>query len=110
MRLSRNEIEGAIFPLEAYHGADRQSYERFRQAMTEGGATEISPVSEAGYFGMRLLLSAFEAGAASRGDVRDYLDGELRGDAESRFAEAQSLSLVIVRSGRVQEFEPPRPR
>ena len=109
LRLSRGDLEGALFPLEAFHGTDPQAAKRFKAAMEESGVSEISPISEAGYFGMRLLLSSFDNGASSRDDVRAYLEAELRGGAERRMAQAQAMSIAIVRSGKVRPFNPPPP-
>jgi branched-chain amino acid transport system substrate-binding protein len=107
LRLSRDELEGALFPLEAYRGNDPAAYVRFKEAMTKKGVPEISPISEAGYFGMRLVLQAIDGGASSRDEVRDYLDGELRRGAAARMAEAHALSFVRVSGGRVVNFAIP---
>jgi len=109
LRLSGDELEGAIFPVEAYRGKDPTAYARFKEAMTRRGVPEISPISEAGYFGMRLMLQALDAGASSREDVRGFLDGELRQGATGRMAEAKALSFSRVRGGRVVEFDAARP-
>jgi branched-chain amino acid transport system substrate-binding protein len=107
LRLSRDELEGALFPLEAYRGNDPAAYARFKEAMTARGVQEISPVSEAGYFGTRLILEAIEGGAASRDEVRAFLDGELRRGAAARMAEARALSFSRVRGGLVEDFAVP---
>ena len=56
---------------------------------------------------MRLLTEAITAGASDRGEVRAFLDGELREDAERRKEEALTLSILTVRSGAVREYELP---
>jgi branched-chain amino acid transport system substrate-binding protein len=104
LRLSRDELEGALFPLEAYRGTDTETYVRFREAMNEREMTEISPIAEAGYFGMRLMLRSLDDGASSREDVRAYLESVLRQGASGRMAEAGALSLRRVRGGRVVDF------
>jgi len=109
LRLSRDELEGALFPLEAYHGNDQAAYQRFKLAMEEQGVGEVSPVSVAGYFGMRLLLEGVSRGAASRDDMRVWLDAQIYGDAESRSEQAASLSILTVRRGHTSEFRPPEP-
>jgi hypothetical protein len=53
---------------------------------------------------MRLLLQSIGAGAVDRTQVRDYLDQVLNASAEQRMAEANSLSILNVRSGKVREF------
>jgi len=109
LRLSRDDLEGALFPLETYHGNDPAAYQRFKLAMEEEGVGEVSPVSVAGYFGMRLLLEGVSRGAASRDDMREWLESQLYGDAESRSQRAASLSILTVRRGRTREFRPPEP-
>ena len=42
--------------------------------------------------------------AADRSRLSDYLDQVLNADAEQRMAEANSLSILNVRSGKVREF------
>jgi branched-chain amino acid transport system substrate-binding protein len=104
LRLSRGELEGALFPREVYRGKDPAAYTRFQEAMTKRGVSDINPVTEAGYFGMRLMLEAIDQGASSRDEVRAFLDGELRQGAEGRMAEAGALPLQRVRHGRVIDF------
>lgn len=109
LRLSRDELEGALFPLETYHGNDQAAYQRFKLAMEEKGVGEVSAVSVAGYFGMRLLLEGVSRGATSRDDIRAWLETQIYGDAESRSERAASLSILTVRRGRTREFRPPEP-
>ena len=109
LRLSRDELEGALFPLETYHGNDPAAYQRFKLAMEEQGVGEVSPVSVAGYFGMRLLLEGVSRGAASRDDMRAWLEAQIHGDAESRSERAAALSILTVRRGHTREFRPPEP-
>lgn len=105
LRLSGEELEGALFPREAYRGKDPAAFVKFREAMTQKGIAEINPISEAGYFGLRLMLEAIDSGASSRDEVRAFLDHELKQDAAGRMAEAQALPLLRVRGGRVMDFE-----
>jgi ABC-type branched-subunit amino acid transport system substrate-binding protein len=104
LRLTQRELEGALFPNEVHHGKDRESYQRFVTAYRETYGSDIHPVAAGGYFGMRLLLSALSAGAADREQVREFLVNELEGNAAQRMAEAGSLSILKVNSGKVQEF------
>ena len=110
LRLYSDELEGALFPLETYHGKDPVTYQRFKLTLEEKGVVDVSPLTVAGYFGMRLLLESITAGASDRGEVRAFLEGELRQNAEKRKLEAGTLSILTVRSGSVREFNlPPRP-
>jgi branched-chain amino acid transport system substrate-binding protein len=104
LRLSQQELEGAIFPGEALHGKDRETHQRFVSDYRQQYGNEIHPVATAAYFGMRLLLQSIGAGAVDRTQVRDYLDQVLNASAEQRMAEANSLSILNVRSGKVREF------
>jgi branched-chain amino acid transport system substrate-binding protein len=108
LRLYSGELEGALFPLETYHGKDPDAYRRFKQALEGKGTVDVSPITVAGYFGMRLLLDAIAAGASNRDEIRTFLDDELHRDAEGRFLEARTLSILTVRSGKTVEFKPPR--
>jgi branched-chain amino acid transport system substrate-binding protein len=107
IRLARNEIEKALFPLAAYHGKDRETFDRFSETYLERFGGEMSSVAVAGYFGTRLLLRGLEAGVADRGQMRDFLYSELAQSADYRMAEAATLSIMTVRSGRVLEFRVP---
>jgi branched-chain amino acid transport system substrate-binding protein len=107
LRLFRNELEGALFPLESYHGKDPVAYQRLKTTLEEKGAGEVNPVTVAGYFGMKLMLESFAFGASNREEVREYLNGQLNQGAETRMKEAEALTILTVRSGRVREFEPP---
>jgi branched-chain amino acid transport system substrate-binding protein len=107
LRLFKVELEGALFPLEAYHGKDPAAYARLKAELQEEGSGEVNPVTVSAYFGMRLLLESIASGASDREEVRVYLDGELNQGAEARMAEATTLPLLTVRSGRVREFTPP---
>ena len=104
LRLSKQELEGAIFPGEALHGKDRETHQRFVSAYRQHFGNEIHPVATAAYFGMRLLLQAIGQGAVDRAQVRDYLHQVINASAEQRMAEANSLSILNVRSGKVREF------
>ena len=104
LRLSQQELEGAIFPGEALHGKDRVTYRNFLSSYRKQFGGNVHPVATAGYFGMRLLLESIDAGAVDRTQVRDYLRGALSASAEQRMAEANSLSILNVRSGKVREF------
>ena len=82
----------------------KQILSQLREAMTRNGITDPGAIAEAGYFGMRLMLQSLERGAASRDEVRDFLETELHQGAEGRMAEARTLPLMRVRGGRVLEF------
>jgi len=104
LRLSQQELEGAIFPGEALHGKDRESYTNFLARYRDAYGGEVHPVATSGYFGMRLLLQSIAEGAVDRIQVRDFLDKELNVSAEQRMLEASSLSILNVRSGKIREF------
>lgn len=106
LRLSRDDLEGALLPLEAYHGRTDQAYIYFDSKMREQGVTDPSPIAAAGYFGARVALAALAAGASTRDEVRGHLDRELRGDAASRVQQASTLPLVTVRGGKPRDFRP----
>jgi branched-chain amino acid transport system substrate-binding protein len=107
LRLYKDELEGALFPQETYHGKDPEVYQRLLTTLTEKGTGDVSDVTVAGYFGMRLILDSIASGAADRDGVRAYLDAELNQGAEQRMLEAETLTILIVRSGKVREFTPP---
>jgi branched-chain amino acid transport system substrate-binding protein len=107
LRLYSGELEGALFPQETYHGKDPDVYRRFKLALEEKEVVDISPISVAGYFGMRLLLEAIAAGASDRDEIRAFLESELRQNPDRRFLEAHTLSILTVRSGKTREFNPP---
>jgi len=109
LRLSQQELEGAIFPGEAIHGKDRETHQHFVSVYREKFGSEIHPVTTAAYFGMRLLLQAIGAGAVDRTQVRDYLDQAINTSAEQRMAEARALSILNVRGGKVREFRTSSP-
>jgi ABC-type branched-subunit amino acid transport system substrate-binding protein len=109
LRLFKGELEGALFPLETYRGKDPEAYQRFKLTLDEDKG-EVNPVTVAGYFGMRLVLEAFSAGASDRDGVRAYLDGQLNQGPENRMEEAKALNILTVRAGKAVEFTlPPRP-
>jgi branched-chain amino acid transport system substrate-binding protein len=107
LRLYRGELEGALFPLETYHGKDPESYSRLKVLLEESGVGEVNPVTVAAYFGMRLLLESIASGASDRVEVRGYFESVLGQGTEARMAEADALTILVVRSGRVREFVPP---
>ena len=107
LRLSKRELEGALFPGEAFYGKDRESNEEFVQKYKDrfgGEVDEVHPIATAGYFGMRLLLESVAAGSIERRQVKDYLQNRLESGAEQRMAEANQLSILRVRGGRIREF------
>ncbi|HXV15062.1 MAG TPA: ABC transporter substrate-binding protein [Candidatus Krumholzibacteria bacterium] len=105
MRLARAELEGAVFPAESHYGSTRKDLADAVAKLATPNTTDASPVSIAGYYGTRAVLQAIGEGAASREDVRAYLEKHLRGDAETRAARAAAVPLVRVRAGRVEPFE-----
>ncbi len=104
MRLARNELEGALFAADSHHGGNPVVDEMLRRRLATAGAEEASPVSVAGYYGMKAVLDAIAAGASSREDVRAELQRLLRGDAQQRMARAAGVPLVRVRDGRAEAF------
>ena len=104
IRLSSNSIEGALFPLETYHGKDAAAYEQFLSLHREKVGEDVNPLTIAGYFGMRTVLKAIERGMADREEVREFLSEELYGDAERRRGEAAALTILTVHNGTVTEF------
>jgi hypothetical protein len=104
LRLARDEMEGALFAADSHDGATPEIEAKLRERLATAGAAEASPVSVAGYYGMRAVLVALQDGASSREDMRVRLDAELRGDASQRMQRAVVVPLVRVRSGRVEPF------
>jgi hypothetical protein len=51
-----------------------------------------------------VVLEAVASGAASRDDMRTYLESHLKGDAAARRARADALPLVRVHDGAVEPF------
>ena len=104
LRLSERELEGALFPNETYHGKDPQTYKQFVARYQERFQSEVHQVAVAGYFGARLLLEALYQGAIDRDQVRAFLDTQLNAGVEKRMEEANTLSILKVKSGQVREF------
>jgi len=105
LRLSRDELEGAIFPAESHYGSTPERDKAMRERIMTAGATDVNPVAVAAYYGMRVVLDAVASGAASRDDVRGYLEAHLRGDATARRARADALPLVRVHDGVIEPFK-----
>jgi branched-chain amino acid transport system substrate-binding protein len=106
LRLARAELEGAVFPTDSHIGSTPEINAMLNQKLAPAAGADASPVSIAGYYGMRVVMAALEDGASSRDDVRAYLDKMLRGDAEQRMARAAAVPLVRVVDGKVQPFTP----
>jgi branched-chain amino acid transport system substrate-binding protein len=106
IRLSHLEIEGALFPLETYHGKDAAAYEGFLVQHRAKIGEEVSPFTVAGYFGARLILKAIAEGMSDREEVREFLSGLLYGNADRRRGEAAMLTILTVHDGTVTEFSP----
>ncbi|HEX6792057.1 MAG TPA: ABC transporter substrate-binding protein [Candidatus Krumholzibacteria bacterium] len=104
LRLARDELEGAIFPAEAQYGSSDARDRALKERIMSSGATDLSPVAVAAYYGTRVVLDALAGGASSREDVRKYLDSKLRGDAANRRERAATLPLVRVQAGAVQPY------
>ncbi len=104
LRLSRAELEGAIFPAEAHYGSTPQRDKAMHDRIMTAGATDVNPVAVAAYYGTRAVLDAIASGAASRDDIRTFLDAHLRGDATARRARADALPLVRVHDGAVVPY------
>ena len=105
MRLSRAELEGAVFPAESHYGSNKDQHAALVKKLATPNTSDASPVSIAGYYGTRAVLEALGQGAASREDVRKYLDAHLRGDAATRAARAAALPLLRVRGGKTEAFQ-----
>jgi branched-chain amino acid transport system substrate-binding protein len=104
IRLARDELEGAIFPAEAHYGATPERDKALRERITSTGASDVSPVAVAAYYGTRVVLNAIDGGATSREDVRKYLEAKLKGDAAARRERASSLPLVRVHNGSLEPY------
>jgi len=104
LRLARDELEGAIFPAEAHYGSTPERDKALRDRIMTSGASDVSPVAVAAYYGTRAVLDAMTSGASSRDDVRDFLDSHLRGDATARRARADTLPLVRVHAGAIEPY------
>ncbi|MCZ6765899.1 MAG: penicillin-binding protein activator [bacterium] len=104
LRLSKRELEGALFPREAYHGRDRSSRIQFETRYKELYGGDVHSVASAGYFGMRLLLRGFDSGVIDREQLRDFLQSELNANPTEFKNEAMGLSILKVSSGQVREF------
>jgi len=104
LRLAHDAVEGALFPADAHDGETLESARMLQEKLAPAAGADVSPVSVAGYYGMRAVLTAIEDGASSREDVRGALESELRGDAERRMARAATVPLVRVVNGRVVPF------
>lgn len=104
LRLSRDELESAIFPAEAHYGSTPGRDKALRDRIMTSGASDVNPVAVAAYYGTRAVLDAITSGASSRDDVRDFLDSHLRGDATARRARADALPLVRVHAGAIEPY------
>ena len=104
LRLSQRELEGAIFPREAYHGKDAESYDAFVASYRKKFGGGMPPVAVAGYFGARLLLQTMMGGVIDRRHVREALDSELNASAAKRMQTAVSLPILKVSAGKVREY------
>jgi branched-chain amino acid transport system substrate-binding protein len=104
LRLARDELEGALFPAESHYGSTPERDRALREKIIASGATEVSPVTLAGYYGTLMVVTALEGGGSSREDVRGFLERTLKGDAEVRAARAAAVPLVRVHDGRPESF------
>jgi ABC-type branched-subunit amino acid transport system substrate-binding protein/outer membrane protein assembly factor BamD (BamD/ComL family) len=105
MRLSRDELEGAVFPAESHFGSTSESDKKLTAKLAAPNTGDASPVAIAGYYGTRAVLQALGAGASSREDVRAYLAHNLLGDADTRAKRAAAVPLVRVRAGKLEPFQ-----
>jgi branched-chain amino acid transport system substrate-binding protein len=105
MRIAREEMEGAVFPLQSYHGEDRSVYEHFQVVARERFGEDVNPLVASGYFSMRLLLKGLREGVSDREQAKEYLFSQLYGDPEIRLREADFLTLLTVHDGKIVEFE-----
>jgi branched-chain amino acid transport system substrate-binding protein len=105
LRLARDELEGAIFPAESHYGAGEARDKALRDRIMTAGATDVSPVAVAAYYGTRVVLEAVGSGASSRDDVRKYLDSKLRGDPAARRERASTLPLVRIHNGAIEPYK-----
>ena len=106
IRLARDELEGAVFPAETHYGATEARDRALRERLMSAGASDVSPVAVAAYYGTRVVLDAVAGGASSREDVRRYLESKLKGDAAARRERASTLPLVRIRKGTIEPFKP----
>jgi len=106
IRLSEQSIEGALFPLDVYHGKDKDAYDDLVAAYEKRFGGELGAATVAGYFGTRLILQGIDEGAADRSQMGDFLHSRLDRNAEARMAEADALSIMTVRSGKIERYIP----
>jgi ABC-type branched-subunit amino acid transport system substrate-binding protein/outer membrane protein assembly factor BamD (BamD/ComL family) len=105
LRLSREELEGAVFPAESHFGSTPEMDTKLTAKLATPNTGDASPIAIAGYYGTRAVLQAIGAGAASREDVRAYLAHNLLGDADTRAKRAAGVPLVRVHSGKPEAFK-----
>ncbi len=106
IRLAEQEIEGALFPLDVYHGDDKEAYDRLVAAYQKRYGGELSAIAVSGYFGIKLILDGIDQGAVDRAQMGDFLHSQLDKDAQARTSEADALSIMTVRSGKIQRYAP----
>jgi branched-chain amino acid transport system substrate-binding protein len=106
IRLARQEIEDALFPLDVYHGEEKEAYDKLAAAYQQRFGGELSSVAIAGYFGIKLILQGISQGAADREQLGEFLQSQLHEDAMERMAEANALSIMTVRSGKIERYTP----
>jgi branched-chain amino acid transport system substrate-binding protein len=106
IRLAEQSIEGALFPLDVYRGEEKEAYDRLVAAYEKRFGGELSAVTVAAYFGFKLLLEGIDSGAADRSQMGDFLRAQLSKDAQARMAEADALTIMTVRSGKIQRHIP----
>jgi ABC-type branched-subunit amino acid transport system substrate-binding protein/outer membrane protein assembly factor BamD (BamD/ComL family) len=105
MRLSRDELEGAVFPAESHFGSTPELDAKLNAKLAAPNTGAASPVAVAAYYGTRAVLQSLGAGAASREDVRAYLAHNLLGDADTRAKRAAGVPLVRVHAGKPEAFK-----
>lgn len=109
LRLTSSELEGCIFPSDIYSGRTREENERFEELYRNLYHEEPSPVAVKAYFGSRILLEGLGMGASTREDLRSQLESltRERNHPLSRVRQAEALSLLTIRNGKVVAFVPP---
>jgi branched-chain amino acid transport system substrate-binding protein len=106
IRLAEQEIEGALFPLDVYHGEGKGAYDSLVTSYQERFGGELSSITVASYFGIKLLLQGIDHGVADRAQMGDFLHAQLHKNAQGRMAEADALSIMTVRSGKIERYIP----
>ncbi len=104
LRLSRDELEGALFPMETHVGRTPAAYERVATALREKGSAEVEELSVDGYFAAKLLLATLAQGAISRAEVQQNLESATGRNVGNAGSSLGAIPLLKVESGRAIPF------